>query len=139
MATIKTAVLASIVLFLVFPAHAENWVEITVPGGAQAFYDSDSAFLDYTTRLAVVKQAVWADQYNEYLYTLNAYDCSRWEYYTLGILKPEGWLYDYYGEMGVDSIANPYSATWKIAQWICTNYNNHPSGTIPFEFKFSNY
>lgn len=126
-------------LFLALPAQAENWVETTVSGGPQTFYDSDSAFVDYATGLAVVKQAAWAAVYAEYLYVLYAYDCSDWNYYTLGILEPEGWKYDYYGEMGVNSITNPRSTTWIISRSICANYNNLPSGNIPFDFKLSNY
>lgn len=140
MKIIKALWLAVIsLLFLSLPAWGENWVETTVTRGPQTFYDSDSPYIDNATRLAIIKQAAWADDYNEYLYTLHAYDCAAWKVYIIGIIEPEGWFYDRSGEMGVRTIANPATPEGQVARWLCDNYNNHPPGNIPFDFKFSNY
>ena len=126
-------------LFLALPALAENWVETTVTGGDQTFYDADSAYVDVATGLVVVELVGWAVEYDDWLYSIHAFDCSRWETYILGALDATGWVYDYYGDMGVSSIAHPATSEGQAAQWACNNYNSHRSGNIPFDFNFSNY
>lgn len=147
MANIKPKALGFIsflmgLFLLVFPARAENWVETTVAGyeNEPTFYDSDSAYVDVATGLVVIEKAAMpASAGGEFWYYLTAYDCSRWEYYSLGILQNEGWWYDLYGELEVTRISGPPTAIGQTAKWACDNYNSHPAGNIPFDFKFSNY
>ena len=126
-------------LFLVLPARAENWVEVSAVGGEQTFYDSDSSYIDIATGLVVINTAVWLAGEDDYSYALLAYDCSRWEQYVLGFIMDGIWQYDTYGELEVNYISDPTSPAEKLAQWACNNYNNHPSGNIPFDFILSNY
>ncbi|MCH7806362.1 MAG: hypothetical protein IH995_04375 [Proteobacteria bacterium] len=144
MANIKPASLGLIsflmaLFFLVLPARAENWVEMTFGGMTKFFYDSDSAYVDIATGLVVVKTAVWVSKNDAYQYTLTANDCSRWKYYFLGTIVDDAWIYDTDGNLEVSSISGPDTYIGRVAQWACDNYNNHPSGNIPFDFRLSNY
>ena len=138
-ASLKLTFILMGLIFLTLPARAENWVEITFGGMTKFFYDSDSAFVDIATGLVVVKTAVWVTENDAYQYSLTANDCSRWEYYFLGIIVDDAWIYDNYGDVEVSSISGPDTYIGRVAQWACDNYNNHPPGNIPFDFRLSNY
>ena len=126
-------------IFLVLPALADNWVETTVLESEPTFFDADSAYVDVATGLVVVEFAGKFAGGDDFWYVLYAYDCSRWVRYMIGDLQSEGWWYDLYGELEERSIYAPDTPGGQTAQWACDNYDSHPSGNIPFDFKFSNY
>ncbi|MEE8295041.1 MAG: hypothetical protein V3R64_04970 [Sphingomonadales bacterium] len=137
MAPIKTALIGFISLFLVFPAQAENWVEVTAVGQGQSFYDSDSAFVDYYSGLVIVEMATWLAENDDFSYIMEGFDCSRWEFYFVALSTPEGWQYDVNQEFGVTPLGDPTSPLSKAARWACDNYNLFPKNNLPFVFELS--
>lgn len=137
MANIKTAILSLIFLFLVFPAQAENWVEVTADGRNQSFYDSDSAFVDTNSGLVIVEMASWLVEEGDFTYTLQGFDCARWQFYFVGLLTPEGWKYDVNRDFEVNPIGDSTSPVAKTARWACNSYEPLPLDTLPFNFDLS--
>lgn len=138
MKNFKTALLGLIsLLFSSLPAQAENWVEVTAVGRDQSFYDSDSAFVDFYTGLAVLEIATWLPEDQDFTYLLIGIDCGRWQHYTIGLLTPEGWKYDINREFDVRPMGDSTSPLSKTARWACDNYDSLPDEALPFNFDLS--
>ncbi len=137
MASIKTALISLIFLFLIFPAWGENWVEVTAVGRDQSFYDSDSAFVDYYSGLVVIEMATWMAAEDDYTYLLEGFDCSRQQHYVVGLLTSEGWKYDVYRDFEVSTMGDPTSPFAKTARWACDNYYSLPKDSLPFDCQLS--
>ncbi|MHA1544489.1 MAG: hypothetical protein ACTSU8_05090 [Alphaproteobacteria bacterium] len=138
MKMIKALLLAVISLFfLSLPAWGENWVEVTADGRNQAFYDSDSAFIDTNSGLVIVEMAAWLPEDDNYTYIMQGFDCSRWQFYVIALSTPEGWKYDVNREFEVKPITDPTSPISKTARWACDSNEPLPLDTLPFNFQLS--
>lgn len=135
MKTIRTGVsLAAIVLAFVFlssfEARAENWIEIET---GNIWYNSDYMYRDRQTGLLVVEVAEYNDD-ETYTYFLDAFDCTGWVFYVLGVKDANGnyeilpyWKTDerYTAAIPQGSIVD------QVAKQVCPFRNSLQYGDIP--------
>ena len=123
-------------LFLVLPAWAENWVEVSHSGRAKTFYDTDNAIVDTATGLVIVRTAIMPEGKDEYWYVEVAFNCFRDTYYVISTLEDGTWLY--FRDIGEEySSTDRSSYGWTISRWACDNYNSHPSVSAQFPERFN--